>query len=47
MNQHCRLRAAVNTGEVGVAFNSGPITVTGGKTPYVYSIVATLPAGSA
>ena len=37
--------AAVTTGEVGVAFNSGPITVTGGTAPYTYSIVGTLPAG--
>ena len=32
-------------GEVGVAFNSGPMTVTGGTAPYTYSIVGTLPAG--
>ena len=37
--------AAVNTGQVGVAFNSGPMTVTGGTTPYTYSVVGTLPAG--
>jgi hypothetical protein len=37
--------AAVNTGEVGVAFNSGPMTVTGGTVPYTYSVVGTLPAG--
>ena len=35
--------AAVSVGEVGVAFNSGPMTVTGGTTPYTYSIVGTLP----
>ncbi len=32
-------------GEVGVAFNSGPVTVSGGTAPYTYSIVGTLPAG--
>ncbi len=32
-------------GEVGVAFNSGPMTVTGGTAPYTYSIVGTLPTG--
>ena len=37
--------AAVTTGEVGVAFNSGPMTVSGGTVPYTYSIVGTLPAG--
>ena len=26
--------AAVNTGEVNVAFDSGPMTVTGGTKPY-------------
>ena len=36
---------AVNTGEVGVPFNSGPMTVTGGVAPYMFSIVGTLPAG--
>src|SRR5271166_2541592 len=35
----------INTGEVGVAFNSGPMMVTGGTTPYMFSIVGTLPAG--
>jgi choice-of-anchor A domain-containing protein len=39
--------AAVNTGVVGVAFNSGPMTVTGGTAPYTYSIVGTLPDGLA
>ena len=34
-----------NVGEVGIAFNSGPMTVTGGTAPYTYSIVGTLPAG--
>ena len=37
--------AAVNTGEVGVVFNSGPMTVSGGTAPYTYSIVGVLPAG--
>ena len=36
--------AAINTGDVGVAFNSGPMNVTGGTAPYTYSIVSTLPA---
>ena len=39
--------AAVTTGEVGVAFDSGPMTVSGGTGPYTYSIVGTLPAGLA
>jgi len=39
--------AAVTTGEVGVAFNSGAMTVSGGTAPYTYSIVGTLPAGLA
>ncbi len=38
--------SATNTGEVGVPFNSGPITVTGGAPPYTFSIGSgTLPAG--
>jgi hypothetical protein len=37
--------AAVTTGEVGLAFNSGPMTIAGGTAPYTYSIVGTLPAG--
>src|SRR5271165_64473 len=37
--------SAINTGEVGVPFNSGPMMVTGGTTPYMFSIVGTLPAG--
>ena len=37
--------AAINTGDVGVPFNSGPMTVTGGTAPYTFSIVGTLPAG--
>jgi hypothetical protein len=37
--------AAVTTGEVNVAFNSGPMTVSGGTAPYTYSVVGTLPAG--
>ncbi|MGB8012320.1 MAG: putative Ig domain-containing protein, partial [Terriglobales bacterium] len=38
--------SATNTGEVGVPFNSGPITVTGGTAPYTFSIGSgTLPAG--
>ena len=37
---------AVNMGDVGVPFNSGPMTVTGGTAPYMFSIVSgTLPAG--
>ena len=36
---------AGSTGDVGVPFNSGPMTVTGGIAPYMYSIVGTLPAG--
>ena len=37
--------ASLNTATVGAPFNSGPITVTGGTTPYTFSIVGTLPAG--
>src|ERR1039458_8472406 len=38
--------SATNSGEVGVPFNSGPITVTGGTSPYTFSIGSgTLPAG--
>jgi hypothetical protein len=37
--------AAVTTGEVGLAFNSGAMTVSGGTAPYAYSVVGTLPAG--
>ena len=35
---------AVNYGVVGVAFDSGPMTVSGGTAPYTYSVVGTLPA---
>ena len=35
-----------NVGEVGVPYNSGPMTVTGGVAPYTFSIGSgTLPAG--
>src|ERR1039457_7146538 len=37
--------SAVNSGEVGVAFNSPAMTVTGGTPPYTFSVVGTLPAG--
>lgn len=37
--------ASVSVGEVGLAFNSGPVAVTGGTGPYTYSVVGTLPAG--
>ena len=37
--------ASVSAGEVGVAFNSGAMTVTGGTAPYTFSVVGTLPAG--
>ena len=38
--------SATNTGTVGVPFNSGPITVTGGEPPYKFSIGSgTLPPG--
>lgn len=38
--------SSVNTGDVGVAFNSGPMTVTGGTAPYTFSIGSgTLPSG--
>jgi hypothetical protein len=36
---------SVTAGEVGVSFNSGPMTVSGGTGPYTYSVVGTLPAG--
>ncbi len=35
----------VTTGEVGAAFNSGPLTVSGGTGPDTFSIVGILPAG--
>jgi hypothetical protein len=35
----------VSSGEVGVSFNSGPMTVSGGSGPYTYLVVGTLPAG--
>ena len=35
----------MTSGEVGVAFNSGAMTVTGGTAPYTFSVVGTLPAG--
>jgi hypothetical protein len=34
-----------NTGTVGVPFNSGPITVTGGTAPYTFTVVGNLPRG--
>jgi hypothetical protein len=37
--------SAVTSGNVGVPFNSGAITVSGGTAPYTFSIVGTLPAG--
>jgi hypothetical protein len=37
--------AANLVGEVGVAYNSGAMSVSGGTAPYTYSIVGTLPAG--
>jgi choice-of-anchor A domain-containing protein len=36
---------SVSAGEIGVSFNSGPMTVSGGTAPYSYSVVGTLPAG--
>jgi len=46
INPALSVTCGTNTvGEVGVAFNSGPMTVTGGTAPYTYSIVGTLPAG--
>ncbi len=39
--------AAIKAGDVGARFNSGPMTVTGGAPPYLYSIVGKLPAGLA
>ena len=38
--------ATGTTGEVGAAFSSGALAVTGGTSPYTFSIVGTLPAGS-
>jgi hypothetical protein len=35
----------VSSGKVGVSFNSGSIVVSGGKSPYTFSVVGTLPAG--
>jgi hypothetical protein len=37
--------SSVTSGNVGVAFNSGAITVSDGKAPYTFSVVGTLPAG--
>src|ERR1039458_6599102 len=38
--------SAVNSGEVGVAFSSPALTVTGGTAPYTFAIPpGTLPAG--
>jgi uncharacterized protein (TIGR03437 family) len=34
-----------NSGEVGVAFNSPAMTVTGGTAPYTFTVVGTLPSG--
>jgi choice-of-anchor A domain-containing protein len=41
----CVKCASVTAGDVGATFNSGPIHVSGGKTPYTYAIVGTLPSG--
>jgi len=37
--------STVTSGLVGVSFNSGSITVSGGTAPYTFSVVGTLPAG--
>jgi hypothetical protein len=37
--------STVTSGTVGVAFNSGAITVSNGTAPYTFSVVGTLPAG--
>jgi hypothetical protein len=37
--------SATNSGEVGVAFNSPAMIVTGGVSPYTYAVVGTLPGG--
>ncbi len=37
--------SATSSGVVGTPFNSGPVTVAGGTTPYAYSIAGVLPAG--
>jgi hypothetical protein len=36
---------AVSSGEVGVALNSPAMTVSGGTSPYTFSVVGTLPGG--
>jgi hypothetical protein len=36
---------AVTSGHVGVAFNSGALTASGGTAPYTYAVVGTLPTG--
>ena len=38
---------AGNIGQVGTAFNSPAMSVTGGTAPYAYTVVGTLPAGLA
>ena len=37
--------SAVTSGNVGVPFKSGAITVSGGTAPFTFSVVGTLPAG--
>jgi hypothetical protein len=37
--------SAVTSGQVGVAFNSGAIGVSGGASPYTFSIIGMLPTG--
>jgi Putative Ig domain len=39
--------STTTTGTQGVPFNSGAMTVTGGTSPYTFSIVGALPAGLA